>query len=89
MNPFDSDRRLMYGIRCKIGELQALFRAKYGNKGVTSKRFDNPMWQKIENRLKQACTDIFEAEREIFTLPKVPDVVTDVVNAREILNSEG
>ena len=71
MPPFDAERRKMYGIRCTIGELQGYLRTIYGNKWTP--RYNDPMWQRIQEHLKKACSEIFEAEKEIFTLPEAPE----------------
>jgi len=73
--PFDSERREMFALRVAIGQQINYLRGRYGNKDCRApdgscRRYENPMFARIEENLHAACADIFIAEKEIFTLPQ-------------------
>ena len=75
--PFDDYRREMFGLRLKIAERINIHRGHFGtNDGIAAdgshRRYDDPMWQRIEEALQRATHEIFLAEKEIFSLPPTP-----------------
>ena len=73
--PFDQERREMFAIRSAIGHQIGYHRGRYGNKDGRApdgayRRYENPLFQQIEEHLNAASNAIFEAEKLIFSLPR-------------------
>ncbi len=76
--PFENERCEMFALRKAISNQISIHRGRYGVKdhgyGDINASDQNRLFWQIENQLREAISKIFEAEKLIFTLPKVPTV---------------
>ncbi len=77
-SPYDQERQEMFELRKAISNQITAHRARYGVKdhgyGDINASKQNLLFWQIENQLREAISNIFVAEKLIFTLPKVSTV---------------
>ncbi len=77
-SPYDQERQEMFELRKAISNQISIHRGRYGVKDhgygdINASDQSRLFWQ-IEIQLREAISKIFEAEKLIFSLPKVPTV---------------